>query len=241
MFTWECPTCGRELDVSQTACPTCNPPPLKEAPAHPAEGPAHTAAPAVQAPPPAATQEPQGPRHAARPTPPVTPPPTPRQPAKATDPFHLSGKHIALFLLLLVAAVGAAVFFSNPDVIDDARLALGLAEPGPTVQPGRGNSDPIEVAGLRWVEPAEGENARIRAVVINHSPRAQTGITLDVRLRPLGAPFEEDPIATFTLAVEEPLEPGDVREVEAAVAMEPDSVQPPWHDLRIDIRRVGSR
>ncbi len=226
MFTWECPTCGRELDVSHKECPDCRA--TESGELKPPEPP--DSAQAESAPTPA-------PRPPARPS----PPPAKARTGAAADAFQLAPSHLLLFVFLLGAAVAAAVFLARPDLFTGVRLPLGQAEPGPDVQPGRGSSDPLEVAGVRVIGD-EQEGRRVRVVVVNHSQLAQRGIVLRVDLLPLGAPEDADPAATFYLNLEEPLEPGEVREVEAPLQAEPDAFPlPPWQELRLDVRRQGSR
>lgn len=226
MFTWVCPTCGRELDVSHRDCPDC-----RAAESGESKSPAPPDSPQVEsapAPPP-------------QPTPRPSPPPVKAGRDAAAEAFRLAPSHLLLFVFLLGAAVAGAVFLARPELFSAVRLPLGQAEPGPKIQPGRGSSDPLEVAGVRVIGD-EQEGRRVRAVVVNHSQLAQRGIVLRVDLLPLGAPEDADPAATFYLNLEEPLEPGEVREVEAPLQAEPDAFPlPPWQELRLDVRRQGSR
>lgn len=210
MFTWVCPTCGRDLDVSVKECPTC----------------------AGLEPPREAVPEPTPPAPSPQQPPKSKPPPSP-----AAQAFHLSGGQIASFLLLTLVLAAGAVLMARPEIVDSARR-LVVPDPGPEIQAGRGENDPIEVAGVRIIK-GDGGTRSVRYVLINHSPRRQSGISFEVSLRPLGAPVESESAARFYIALEEPLEPGAVREEEAELRAEPEDVLPPWHDLRVDVRRTS--
>ena len=219
MFTWVCPTCGRELDVSVKECPTCSG--------------------AEQAPPSTLASPDAAPVPAPAPAPAKTAPVAERRPAPtpAAQAFHLTGGQIAAFLLLLVVLAGGAVLLARPGIVDDIRRQF-IPDPGPEIQVGRGENDPIEVSGLRFIKGDDDQQVA-RFVLTNHSPRTQSGVVLEVSVRPLGAPLEEDPAAQFFVAIEEPLEAGAIREAEATLRVAPETALPAWHDLRVDVRRTS--
>lgn len=211
MFTWECPTCGRELDVSLKACPDCS---------------------AVEASPPIAAALPSE-AEAARPAATVAEKP------KVTSPsaFSLTPKHLLLFVFFLGAAVAAAVFFARPELLPKPELPVAWREPGPAEQPGRGNNDPLEISGIRLTESEDGKPL-VRALVINHGEQAVKKAAMQVALREFGAPVDAPPDVSFTLRLGEELEAGASREVEVPLEEAPDSGLPRWGRLRIDVRRL---
>lgn len=222
MFTWECPTCGRDLDVSLKTCPDC-------------------AAAGSNAP---QGDVPQPNAEAAANVPPVDSP-SPSSPAKklaaASPPsaFSLTPKHLLLFVFLLGGAVAAAIFLARPELLPEPKLPVAWREPGPVEQPGRGNNDPLEIAGIRLTESEEGKPV-VRAVIVNHGAQAVRKASMAVALREFGAPVDAPPEVAFTLQLEEELEAGASREVDVPLEEAPDSGLPRWGRLRVDVRRLAN-
>jgi len=209
MFTTECPTCGRELDVSLKECPDCA-----------AEGAGVQSAPVTSTAPVA-----KEPIQAAKPKPP-------------RSAFSLTPKHLLFFVFFLGVAVAAAVFLARPELLPKPELPVAWREPGPAEQPGRGNNDPLEISGIRLFETESGEPV-VRVLVVNHGEQAVRRAAMQVMLREFGAPVDAAPEVSFTLEVEEPLESKASREMEVSLDAAPESALPRWGRLRVDVRRLA--
>lgn len=225
MFTRECPTCGRELDVSLKECPDCAAPKGVAESASPSAPPATPVASS-----PAAPEAPQAtaatePVQAAKPKPP-------------RSALSLTPKHLLFFVFFLGVAVAAAVFLARPELLPKPELPVAWREPGPAEQPGRGNNDPLEIAGIRLVETESGEPV-VRVLVVNHGEQAVRRAAMEVMLREFGAPVDAPPEVSFTMELDEPLESKASREMEIALGAAPESALPRWGRLRVDVRRLA--
>jgi hypothetical protein len=223
MFTWECPTCGRELDIAESECPHC----AKKAKA------ASTAV-ATES---AVTAE-KRPGQAAAPPhlPPAQRAAAPRrQPAPTA--WGMSGKHIAIFAVLAVVAIAAAVFFARPDLfrraplLEDVPLAEGAGDSGSAYL------GDIEVAGVRTWYDAD-YKPKVNAVVINHSESPQANVIFQVALRTREASITDTPLASFEIRLDKELGPREARDVQVDLnAMGTLASLPPWHRMRVDLQR----
>jgi len=214
MFTWECPTCGRDLDVSLKTCPDCAAGESKSDEATPEA--AASVAPVEE---------------------PGSVPEVSKAAASPPSAFSLTPKHLLLFVFLLGGAVAAAIFLARPELLPEPKLPVAWREPGPVEQPGRGNNDPLEIAGIRLTESEEGKPV-VRAVIVNHGSQAVKKAAMAVALREFGAPVDAPPEVAFTLQLEEELEAGASREVDVPLEEAPDSGLPRWGRLRVDVRRL---
>jgi hypothetical protein len=222
MFTWECPKCGREIDIAESECPHCS-----------QQGKAASTV--------VATEQPPAPKVAAPqslPTPSrgAAAGPRPRQ-APPAGSWGLQGKHIAIFAVLAVVAIAAAIFFARPDLFrsappfEEVPLAEGAGESGSAYL------GDIEVAGVRTWYDAE-YNPKVNAVVINHSESAQAGVNLLVEMRTREASTADTPLASFEIQLKEPLGPREARDVQFDLkAMGTLASLPPWHEMRVDLQR----
>ena len=156
MFTWICPTCGREVPPAYDECPDCAAKAKSGAPPGPQV--------AQPAPPPAA------------PVAPAPPPPPQSAPAyvlpapRAALPTWLLA---TLFAVALVALGGILIwFFHGSDHTRASAVAPSVAAPaGTPAAPAAKVSEMqkyIEVSGVRFVENAK-KQTEARFVVINHS------------------------------------------------------------------------
>lgn len=220
MFTWECPKCGRELDIAESECPHCS-----------QKGKAASTAVATE-PKPAAKAPARGlPQPAARRT------PEPWEQPRPSASWGVQGKHIAIFGLLALVAVAAAVFLANPDLfrsqpqLEDVPLGEGSGESGSAYL------GSIEVAGIRtWYDPDY--KAKVTAAVINHSDSAQGSVNLRVALRTREASLTDTPLASFEIQLDEALGPREARDIEADLtAMGTLASMPPWYEMRVDLER----
>jgi hypothetical protein len=153
-------------------------------------------------------------------------------------PFSLKPTHLALFIVALIAAASLAVYFSHSrglrleDLPEDA-----IAEP--SVIGGSGLAGPIEVTGLRFRYDDE-FTPLVQAVVINHSNRELYGVQLAVKLNTVDAPAGAAPLATFEVALAEPLGEQDSAEVEGKMLIAGTiAALPPTDRLRVEVERLN--
>ena len=213
MFTWECPRCRREVDISETECPHCEAE-AAQAAVEPTAAPAASEALSPPSPLPAVE---------------------PRRARAAVEHKHagLKPAHIVIFLVLIAAFALGAVYLARPDLLTWG----GEPEPTAMLAAGRGRAGELEVTGVR-ARYDESMQPKVRAVVVNHAEQAQEAVTLDVVLRASAAAPDTPPLASFEVALEEPLEPGASREVETdLVAAGTVQALPPWHEMRVDVER----
>jgi hypothetical protein len=151
--------------------------------------------------------------------------------------FALKPTHLAFFVVAVIAAVALAVYFSQPsglqleDLPEDA-----VAEP--TVIGGSGTAGPIEVTGLRF-RYDDAFTPLVQAVVINHSNRELYGVRLAVELNTVDAPIDASPLATFEVALAEPLAEQASVEVEAKMLIAGTiEALPPTDRLRVEVKRL---
>jgi hypothetical protein len=205
MFTWVCPTCGRELDVATKDCPNCSgQQPAADAPPAPPEPPQR---PAMQPPAPA--------------PPPVTPPRSPLWIGGAaalavvlalSTWFLLRGRSAERRGGLLLETPGAAA-------VEDLPVPPAFAS--------------IEIAGIRPFYD-DRNRAQVRAVIINHAERETEDLALSVALRPRQAPPGSPPLARFQVKIPV-LKPGASREIQVPLeAFGTLAALPGWRDLRAD-------
>jgi hypothetical protein len=224
MFTWECPTCGRELDIAESECPHCS-----------KKGKAASTAVATESG--AATQKRPAEERAA---PPHLPPAqraatTRRQPASAA--WGLQGKQVAILAVLAVLAIAAAVYFARPDLfrrgpqLEDVPLAEGSGDSGSAYL------GDIEVAGVRtWYDPDY--KPRVNAVVINHGETPEANVNFKVELRTREASISDTPLASFEIHLDKELAPREIRDVQADLTtMGTLASLPPWHQMRVDLQQ----
>ena len=162
---------------------------------------------------------------------------TPEVSAKPA-PWSLKPTHLALFLVAVIAAGSVAVYFSRSgglrleDLPEDA-----IAEP--SAIGGSGLAGPIEVTGLRFRYDEE-LTPLVQAVVINHSNRELYGVELDVKLNTIDAPADAMPLATFHVALEEPLGEQASAEIEETMLIAGTiAALPPTDHLRVEVERLN--
>ena len=272
MFTWECPGCGKELDIDARQCPQCGKQfdepeeadsiiPASSSAASPeaaAPAPTPTPPPAAPTPPPSQAPDPLAA------TQPITPPARPAKPApeprsvtavrekpsvepipelkpapQPTEPlsaYGIPGKHLALVAVVLLVAMGGAVYLARPDLFQ-AKPSLNLEEIPLTDSVGFSTAafGNLQVAGVRPLY-TEDLKSRVRFVVINHGDKVQADLRIQAHLSPKNAPLNAPPLAGFVIALEEELAPRESRELEAdLLALGTLASFPPWKELRIEL------
>jgi hypothetical protein len=189
MFTWICPTCGREVPPSYDACPDCA---AKEK----AVGqPAQTAA---EPPPPG----PQGAPGAPAATPAYTPPAVAPVPSvQYTAPPPSAGLPTWLLAILFAFAfvgIGAGVYWA----INYFHGGTQAASPPVASVPAKAlaNKNPlqkyVEVSGIRFVETPQHET-EARFVVVNHSGADISDLAGTVNIFGRTAKAEEEAAGSF--------------------------------------------
>jgi hypothetical protein len=159
-------------------------------------------------------------------------------PDSASKPalFSLKPTHMALFAVALIVSLAWAIYLSQPrglvleDIPEDA-----TGEP----TGGSGLAGPIEVTGLRFRYDDE-FTPLVQAVIINHSNRELYGVRLAVKLNTVAAPVDASPLATFEIALEEPLGEQASAEVESTMLMAGTiAALPPTDGLRVEVERLN--
>jgi hypothetical protein len=214
MFTWECPTCGREIDIAESECPSCSQR-KKAADAAAAQTPVTAALP----PRPAKARQ---------------------APRAAGTSWGSQTKHLALFGLLVLLTAAAAAYLAMPELFrpdtapEEAAVAEGSGDAGSAYL------GDIEVAGIRAVYDADFKT-KVKAVVINHGESAQSNVDLQVALRTRQSSTRDTPLASFRIQLDEAIGPNESREVEVDLTTFGTLASlPPWHQLRVDLSRPQS-
>jgi hypothetical protein len=260
MFTWECPSCGKELDVDAQQCPKCGaqfgePEEADSIIADPKPSAVSAPPPATPAPPPPtapkAAQATTAPPTAAPTTvPPPTAAPTVQErpiapsvqeqsapgPTAAPAAYGIQGKHLAIVLVVLLMAVGGAVYLARPDLFQGRQdIALEDVPMSDTVGFASAAFGDLQVAGVRPFY-SDDLKPKVRFVVINHGETPQAGASIQAHLSHKDAPLDSPPLASFVIAFNETLAPGESREIESdLMAFSTLAAFPPWKDLRIDL------
>lgn len=210
MFTWICPKCGKEVDVSQKNCPRC----------------ADTEASSEDVAAPAAPDSPD-----ALDAPEAAPQSRARQ---RMESLEIRPLHLALCAALLLLTVLGAVWLSRPDLL---RLeTVGESEEERVQTFSRGVQGPFEVAGIRPYY-TDDYQTKVKAFVVNHSDREQS-VALRVLLRHQQATDSAPPLAGFDLILPQPLGAREAFEIDMVLdAMGSLQSLPPWQEIRVDIDR----
>ena len=230
MFTWICPTCGREVPPSMSECPNCAPkvaapPPQPQAAPLPPPPP-----PPQQMAPPPPPLEAKGyapaPQSAYQQQPAYQQPPTYQQPQAAyTQPVYppppaqgLPSWLVTLLVFGGLLGLGAAFYFWY--LPSSRREKEPVAEQPATADPAKPAAKPnpltknLEIAGLRVSEDAR-QKIQVRMIVINHSAADMGDVKLNITLTSNPTSGAPSVVATFPLAVSD-LGPMEAKEVKGA-------------------------
>ncbi|HLY18250.1 MAG TPA: hypothetical protein VKR61_13550 [Bryobacteraceae bacterium] len=226
MFTWICPTCGREVPPAYDACPDCA--------ARAKSGDAAATA-AVQAPP--------GSAPAAYAPPPAAPPVMAASvPQYAVPPPHGGLPTWLLTILFAFAFVGlgGGVYA----LVQYFRGGSQAAASGPSAPiPSRASGVPnslqkyVEVSGLRFVADPKNEKAiEARFLVINHSGADIAGLAGTVNIWGRTAKSEEEAAGTFSFKMPS-LGPYESKEATAPVTTKLKAYElPDWQNLSTEVQ-----
>lgn len=190
MFTWICPTCGRECPPSYTECPDCA---GKEQPGT-AAAPAPAAEPAAPAVP------------AARAAAPAAQPPLPRARKSGLPTWLMSLIFACIFFVVGAGAyLGYQRYQSRPEVPAAAQEspfeAPPAAAPGATGAPAAASPylKYLEVTGWRLLQDAR-KRPEARFVVVNHSGAEMVDLSVTVSLRAV-AGQESEPAGSLSFKI----------------------------------------
>lgn len=201
MFTWICPTCGREVPPAYEKCPDCAAKGIPE--------PAPAAAPALPAAPPVASQPMAAPpaQYAQQYMPP---------PSRAGFPTWL----LTILFAFAFVGVGAGVYWIVNYFRGGASAAAPITAPTPTSAGAAQTSAVqkyVEIAGIRFVAAPKGGTAEARFLVINHSGADITGLAGKVNLFGRTDKAQEETAGSFDFTVPS-LGPYESKEATAPLA-----------------------
>jgi len=259
MFTWECPSCGKELNIDAGQCPKCGaqfgePEEAESIIADPQPSAAPAPPPTASTPPPVpartATQAVTGaliaaPAKAAPPAPvatpvwqdrPSAPPIQEYDPARTPAPYGIQRKHLAVVLAVLLIAIAGAVYLARPDLfLGRQDIAFEEVPLSDTVGFASAAFGDLQVAGVRPLY-TDDLKTRVLFVVINHGETPQAGVSIQAHLSHKDAPLDAPPLASFAVEFNEELAPGESREIETdLMAFSTLAAFPSWNKLRIDL------
>lgn len=213
MFTWICPTCGREVPPAYDECPDC------AAKAKSPERPAETAAPPPPLPP----------SPAAAPPPVYAVPP----PSKGVPTWLLS----VLFAVVFVA-VGAGIYWVAHSMRGGPQSpASTKLEPVPPKTPPKEHplQRYVEVTGIRFVQTPKKET-EARFVVVNHSGADITDLAGTVNIWGRTDKSEEEAAGSFAFRVPS-LGPYESKEQTAVVKTKLKAYElPDWQNVSTEVQ-----
>lgn len=225
MFTWICPTCGREVPPSYEACPDC------AAREKAAGQPAQTAAQPL----------PQG-----APAPPATPPAyappavAPLPPAQYAAPPPQAGLPTWLLAILFGFAfvgVGAGVYWAISYFRGGTQAASAPLASAPAKSQAKPNplQKYVEVSGIRFVETPKHET-EARFVVVNHSGADITDLAGTVNILGRTAKSQEEAAGTFSFKMAS-LKPYESKEAVAPLTTKLKPYElPDWQNVSAEVQ-----
>jgi len=225
MFTWICPTCGREVPPSYDQCPDCAA--RAKAGAPPAEA-------AGQSPPTAATIQPPQASY----TPPAVAPP-PAMPHAAPAPrAGLPTWLLAIVFALAFAGLGFGVFW----LVNHLRSGDQAAASTPSaIVPVRTPAKPhplqryVEVTGIRFVQTPR-KDTEARFVVVNHSGADISDLAAVVNIWARTDKSEEEAAGNFTFKLPS-LGPYESKEQTAPVNTKLKAYElPDWQNVSTEVQ-----
>jgi len=205
MFTWICPTCGREVPPSYDKCPDCA---AKGITGEPSGQPA---APLSPPPVPAGVRVPTAP-----PPVPMAMPQYAPQPPRGGLPTWL----LSLLFAFAFLGLGGGVYW----LIQYFRGGSPAAASAPVAvtasrEPAKPNplQKYVEVSGIRFVSAPKSETAEARFVIVNHSGADIAGLAGTVNIFGRTAKAEEEAAGSFDFKVNS-LGPYESKEASAPVS-----------------------
>src|SRR5574340_67709 len=208
MFTWICPTCGREVPPAYNECPDCAAKQKGEA-----------------APPPETPAAPV----------PTTPPrQAPPPPAKRGGlPTWL----LSLLFALLFIGIGVGIYWGANYVRErrqTAPAAVPFENPATKGKP-HAMQKYIEITGVRFVQDPQ-KRTEARFLVVNHSPDDISGLAGNVTIWGRTQKSDEEPVGTFAFTLPS-IGPWESREAKAVVVTKLRVYElPDWQNISADLQ-----
>jgi hypothetical protein len=217
MFTWICPTCGREVPPSYDKCPDCaakgiagDTPPVAAQP------------PAAQAPAPAYVPSQPPPQY-------MPPPPRPGVPTWL----------LSILFAFAFVGLGAGVYWAVNYFRGGSAAASAPGETAPVKGPAKNNplQKYVEVAGIRFVAaPKNEKEIEARFLLINHSGADITGLAGMVNIWGRTDKSEEESAGHFSFKVPS-LGPFESKEATAPVTTKLKAYElPDWQNISTDVQ-----
>jgi hypothetical protein len=228
MFTWICPTCGREVPPAYDACPDCAA--REKAGGQPAQTAAQPSAPGPQGAP------------VAPPLPPAyAPPAVAPLPAVqyAAPPPHagLPTWLLAILFAFAFVGVGAGVYFAVQYFRGGTQAASTPVETPAARNQLKQNplQKYVEVSGIRFVETPQ-HQTEARFVVVNHSGADITDLAGTVNIWGRTAKSEEEAAGSFSFKMPS-LKPYESKEVVAPLATKLKPYElPDWQNASAEVQ-----
>src|ERR1700677_1958918 len=230
MFTWICPTCGREVPPAYDACPDC------AARAKSGQAPAEVGAAPVPPPVPATAPPPPPPPHAPPYMPPaVAPPPAyyAAPPQRAPLPTWL----LAILFSLAFIGLGAGVYWLVQYFRGGSQAPASAVETVPVKGPAKQHplQKYVEVTGIRFVQAAH-KDTEARFLVVNHSGADIADLAGTVNIWGRTAKSEEEAAGNFSFKVPA-LGPYESKEVTAPVTTKLKVYElPDWQNVSTEVQ-----
>ena len=233
MFTWICPTCGREVPPSYDACPDCAA--REKAGAQPAQ----TAAQPPPSGPHGAPAAPPAPPAYAPPAyaPPAVKPLPPAQYAVAPPHAGLPTWLLAILFAFAFVGVGAGVYFAVQYFRGGTQAASTPVETVPAKNQLKQNplQKYVEVSGIRFVETPK-HQTEARFVVVNHSGADITDLAGTVNIWGRTAKSEEEAAGNFSFKMPS-LKPYESKEAVAPLSTKLKVYElPDWQNLSAEVQ-----
>jgi hypothetical protein len=228
MFTWICPTCGREVPPSYDACPDCA---AREKTGVP---PAQIAAQPATPGPALATAEPPAPPAYA---PPAVAPLAAAQYAPQPPHAGLPTWLLAILFAFAFVGLGAGVYLAINYFRGGTQAASIPAASVPAKTPSKLNplQKYVEVSGIRFVESPT-HQIEARFVVVNHSDADIADLAGTVNIWGRTARSEEEAAGTFSFKLLS-LRPNESKETVAPLSTKLKPYElPDWQNLSAEVQ-----
>jgi len=244
MFTWICPTCGREVPPAYTECPDCTAKDKAAAESNPtapaASEPTAPAAVATPAAPPQQAYPPappvyQPPRPSAETRPPAYPPP---YPAARRSPGGLPTWLLTIVFAFAFVGFGIAIYWGISHLRGQTSAAPSATVESPAAKPGA-KPHPlqkyIEVSGVRILEDKK-KNPIVKFMVTNHSGAEIADLGGNVTVWGRTQKSEEEAAGTFSFSNSN-LGPYESKELTAPLTTKLKVYElPDWQNVSTDIQ-----
>jgi hypothetical protein len=220
MFTWICPTCGREVPPSYDACPDCAAKAKSDALTTPEGAPSDIVAPVV----------PPG-------VPPVHQAPAHLHPAAPSPHTAVPTWLLAILFAFAFIGLGGGVYWLVHYFTGNRASATSPAETIPAKTTGKEHAMQkyIEVSGIRFVETPKKET-EARFLVVNHSGADITDLGGTVNIWGRTNRSEEEAAGTFSFKLPS-LGPNESKEASAPLKTKLKVYElPDWQNISAEVQ-----